>query len=489
MAKRILIVDEEERLLYFLQVSLESQGKGYQVMTARSGGEALCALKGGPYHLLITASRMADMEGPELIREAKEKYPAIPAILMVDGDSAEWQHRARQLPLYSYFTKPFSVTNLLETAERALGDSGASEEELKSFSEERREAGVSSLLKRLADRRERTVPPEVAPAVVAPTVEEEKPISWEEVEPQEPLTAEVVTPLEEIPLAEEAPLVEEAYLEEMASEEGSAVEVPSLAEAAVGEEAPVQEEAILPGRAKPIPVISPERFEAISRILSDLRFEVGARCVILADIFGEVVTEVGVTADLDIATLVSLLAGGYATTLEMARQLGEEEALNLHYHEGRKYDIYSCNVGHSFLLVILFDREANPSKIGMVWLYAKRAIEELSRLLAKAEEMGSQEAFEDGFRASLRSGLDDLFGGGEGAASPMTDHAPIDLSEAQEMVSDDISEGGVVPPLARDDAPIDLSEAQARGLVSDEFFRLWGEDSGKEEGDAIRREP
>jgi predicted regulator of Ras-like GTPase activity (Roadblock/LC7/MglB family) len=156
-------------------------------------------------------------------------------------------------------------------------------------------------------------------------------------------------------------------------------------------------------------ILSDERFNAITKCLSNLRFETGAQCILLANDVGQLIAEAGLTAGLDIPTLVSLLASGFATTFEMSRHLGENEAFNLNFHEGAIYDVYSANVGDKLFLTLIFDRRVQTSRIGMVWLYTKRAIRDLLEITATSEMMKTDQVFDPEFSASLRDTLDSLF--------------------------------------------------------------------------------
>jgi DNA-binding response OmpR family regulator len=132
-------------------------------------------------------------------------------------------------------------------------------------------------------------------------------------------------------------------------------------------------------------VLSGERLDRIMQRLSDLRYEVGAQCIVLADITGQLIAEVGISEGVKSSTLASFMGGGFATDSEMASHLREDRSFNLHYHEGVRYDIYSANVGDQLFLVLLFDRRMGASRIGMVWLYTKRAIQDLLTLVASAK--------------------------------------------------------------------------------------------------------
>jgi len=78
---------------------------------------------------------------------------------------------------------------------------------------------------------------------------------------------------------------------------------------------------------KDLLVLSDERFDTITHCISDLRSEIGAQCIILADIMGQLITQVGVTEGLDVISLISLIGGGFATAFEVARHLQDKGAV------------------------------------------------------------------------------------------------------------------------------------------------------------------
>jgi two-component system, OmpR family, response regulator CpxR len=77
--RTILCVDDNEQSLSIRKVMLET--RGYRVLTTPSGREALNIIRQGGIDLLLTDLVMPDMDGNELVRQAKEHSPFIPAIL------------------------------------------------------------------------------------------------------------------------------------------------------------------------------------------------------------------------------------------------------------------------------------------------------------------------------------------------------------------------------------------------------------------------
>jgi CheY-like chemotaxis protein len=164
-------------------------------------------------------------------------------------------------------------------------------------------------------------------------------------------------------------------------------------------------------------VFSDEVFERLSERLESLRYDVGASCILLADMQGQRLVEVGPTDGIDITMLLTLLAGGFATSAELARKFNEGEAVNLNFQEGPRYDIYSANVGDNLILVLLYDRRAQKSRVGMVWLYTRRVVDDLLDILSSVEGDDMEHVLEDDFGSSLMAELDMAFGGGDSVLS------------------------------------------------------------------------
>ena len=121
--------------------------------------------------------------------------------------------------------------------------------------------------------------------------------------------------------------------------------------------------------------------KAITQELKSLRYDINALCIFLANRQGQPLTVTGDTSDLDAVPLLSLLAEGFTFGDKLARQFSSGQATNLNFHEGSRYDIYSTSVGDDFFLAIIYDRRVQASRIGIVWLYTRRAVENMRHIL------------------------------------------------------------------------------------------------------------
>jgi DNA-binding NarL/FixJ family response regulator len=130
-------------------------------------------------------------------------------------------------------------------------------------------------------------------------------------------------------------------------------------------------------------VLDSDNLNPIRTIMSQLSQELGPQCVLLTDRAGMVLVEVGTTDKLPVMILLPLLSTSFATSGEVSRQLGEEDATTLYIHEGLNYDLYCFDVAQSYLLVLIFNKKIANSKIGAVWVNTKRTIRELQHALTR----------------------------------------------------------------------------------------------------------
>ena len=151
-----------------------------------------------------------------------------------------------------------------------------------------------------------------------------------------------------------------------------------------------------------------EDIERIDKLLSEFLRLSGAKCALLIDKEGHMVTKRGEVRTIDMDTISALVAGSFAATKEMARLLGEDEFTAL-FHQGERDNIQLSLVGDRTLLTILFD---DRTTVGMVRLYASETAKKLAdvyqRCLEKMDERGAPE-LEEGYGDSAKAKLENLF--------------------------------------------------------------------------------
>jgi DNA-binding NtrC family response regulator len=113
----ILVVDDEEMLRSLLRKILEKEG--YRILPAASAGEALEILSKEDVDLLITDVKMPEMNGFDLLKIVKKKYPGMGAIVMTAYGDAYTVRDALLLGADEYITKPFKSFEIVMVVERA----------------------------------------------------------------------------------------------------------------------------------------------------------------------------------------------------------------------------------------------------------------------------------------------------------------------------------------------------------------------------------
>lgn len=111
--KKILIVDDEQSILLGLSYAL--QAEGVEVITCNEIAQAEGALKSTHFDLVITDIRMSGVkgiEGLELLRFVKERYPT-EVIVMTSNGSAAIEILSYELGALLFFRKPVDLQELL----------------------------------------------------------------------------------------------------------------------------------------------------------------------------------------------------------------------------------------------------------------------------------------------------------------------------------------------------------------------------------------
>lgn len=119
--KRILVCDDDPLLVDLLEYRLSS--RGYEVVIARDGSEALARLQEGKPDAIVLDAMMPVIDGHEVLRRIREDETLVdvPVIML----SARKQERdivgALELGASDYIVKPFIPEELVARLGRILG--------------------------------------------------------------------------------------------------------------------------------------------------------------------------------------------------------------------------------------------------------------------------------------------------------------------------------------------------------------------------------
>lgn len=112
--QKILLVDDEEDILDFLELILEEQG--YSVVKANSGREALAAAQMHRPELILLDIMMPEMDGWEVLKllKADEEVSHIPVAMLTARTEMKDKIQGLQEGAIDYICKPFATKELLE---------------------------------------------------------------------------------------------------------------------------------------------------------------------------------------------------------------------------------------------------------------------------------------------------------------------------------------------------------------------------------------
>jgi CheY-like chemotaxis protein len=116
----ILIVDDEPMVLAFLKDLLGSYSDRFNVHTAMSAEEALRILETHQISLLTTDICMPEMDGFELILQARKKNPDTRFIVMTAHGSDESFEKSMECGAVGFLKKPFTLDRFIQNLFRAL---------------------------------------------------------------------------------------------------------------------------------------------------------------------------------------------------------------------------------------------------------------------------------------------------------------------------------------------------------------------------------
>jgi two-component system KDP operon response regulator KdpE len=116
-AGRILVVDDEPQIRRVLRATLTS--KGYEVVDARTGEEALEALRDSRFNLVLLDINMPGIGGLETCKEIRASSE-IAIIMLTVRDAEADKVAALDAGADDYVTKPFSTPELLARIRAAL---------------------------------------------------------------------------------------------------------------------------------------------------------------------------------------------------------------------------------------------------------------------------------------------------------------------------------------------------------------------------------
>jgi DNA-binding NtrC family response regulator len=115
---KLLIIDDEESLLYSLEAGLAAEG--LEVITAATGREGIDAVGRHVPDAVILDVRLPDMTGLEALDRIKELDPRLPVVMITAFAATETAIGAVKRGAFEYLLKPVDLHHLREVVARAV---------------------------------------------------------------------------------------------------------------------------------------------------------------------------------------------------------------------------------------------------------------------------------------------------------------------------------------------------------------------------------
>lgn len=115
--RRILVVDDEERMVRFIRLNLEHDG--FRVVEAYNGTQAIDQVRNNLPDLILLDVMMPDMDGFEVLKLVRETS-SVPVIMLTAKGEEDDRVRGLELGADDYVTKPFSPRELVSRVKAVL---------------------------------------------------------------------------------------------------------------------------------------------------------------------------------------------------------------------------------------------------------------------------------------------------------------------------------------------------------------------------------
>lgn len=103
---KILVVDDEASIRTVLALLLRDDG--HEVAVAQDGIEALREMENAQFDVVMTDRAMPRMDGHELAREIRQRYPAVHTILVSGSTYGKISHENCPPEFDAFVPKPFT---------------------------------------------------------------------------------------------------------------------------------------------------------------------------------------------------------------------------------------------------------------------------------------------------------------------------------------------------------------------------------------------
>ena len=129
MLFRVLVVDDEADFLTTLVNRLRK--RNLEVSGVASGEKALGLLDKEPFDVVILDVKMPGMDGVDVLREMKRKWPLVEVIMLTGHASIESGIEGMKLGAFDYIIKPMDIDDLVDKMRKAFEKKSNHEEKIR----------------------------------------------------------------------------------------------------------------------------------------------------------------------------------------------------------------------------------------------------------------------------------------------------------------------------------------------------------------------
>jgi two-component system copper resistance phosphate regulon response regulator CusR len=108
---RILVIEDEPRILGFLKLGLEAEG--FSVDCAEDGAVGLARAREEAYELIVLDLQLPRLDGLRVLEELRRSCPALPVLILSARTDLPTKLRGFELGANDYLSKPFSFDELV----------------------------------------------------------------------------------------------------------------------------------------------------------------------------------------------------------------------------------------------------------------------------------------------------------------------------------------------------------------------------------------
>jgi len=114
---RIMVLDDEPIVCKRLKPAVEKVG--YEVDAFTQSPEAMHQIQRISYDIVITDLKMKEIDGMQVLSEAKKRHPGTEVIVITGFATMETAKQSLQMGVFDFIAKPFKLSEIQEVVNRA----------------------------------------------------------------------------------------------------------------------------------------------------------------------------------------------------------------------------------------------------------------------------------------------------------------------------------------------------------------------------------